>query len=580
MLARSARILSCLLLTFVMALGFTPYGQENVSLAASTPTPPSAIPFLQFGNPGSESEHGVTTSGTTGIDVVHTQVGAVTKDYRVRYMEGAGSSISFQVHGVKPGQNLTLEIEEIHNRQAEPFAYEVWVNNKEEYFRTYGELSAGPNHFFVHVPASDVGTRPSVQVTFKNVGIARVNFYRVWAYSDFQALLAQQHVYRPMGLGLAIPPLTFTNFQQDLATINRIKSEYGHYEMYNLRFAYEIYYMKTSMAKVKDQIAYILKLSHATGVPVSLDLTAWWAGTPTGPDGRGNTWGNVKYQQIVYDPLNVDGMGNYQLTTPNIWSNTPWLSMNDRHYNDVRAAKIRELVRYISMKSAEMAAAGQSVPPINVIGEVETVYWPYFSYYPSPMGSGDFSPLVKKAALADGVTLDPAKGLTQQDRMWLEKNLTNYYATVADAIQKGAGYNPIVIDNGTIQYPNYQLADNAYSHTFVDWGFPINNSQMGNWETQIFNNIHFGGEAAGGGYHRYYNYLAARGKYAIVNIARGSITNFHVLPRYYADGAEFATIYNPLWNSDYSLIAQYDHLESQPYIVPSYSTPLYQYDFN
>jgi hypothetical protein len=50
-----------------------------------------------------------------------------------------------------PGPAI-LEIQEIHQRRPQAFGYTVSVNGQPVYFRTYEELGAGPNHYFVRIP--------------------------------------------------------------------------------------------------------------------------------------------------------------------------------------------------------------------------------------------------------------------------------------------------------------------------------------------------------------------------------------------------------------------------------------------
>lgn len=54
----------------------------------------------------------------------------------------------------------------------------------------------------------------------------------------------------------------------------------------------------------------------------------------------------MQYQQITYDHSNSDGRGNWQLSSPNEFGDTPWLSMNNEHYNETRKQRIKETVEY------------------------------------------------------------------------------------------------------------------------------------------------------------------------------------------------------------------------------------------
>ncbi|THF76556.1 S-layer homology domain-containing protein [Cohnella fermenti] len=556
----------------------------NVSGNGASPESPSEpdplvakVSMLQFGQENEEDLADLVATGSGGTAVVEANVGELHNSYDVRYMEGVGSTIAFTLHGLKPNEPATVELEEIHQRNPEAFAYTVLANGQEVYFRTYREASAGPNHLFVELDAAVVGNATSVTLTLRNETATRVHFARVWAYSDFADLLEEEQIYRPMTVGLFKPNISWNDYAADLALLNGLKATYADYEMYRISVVFDILYMHWSSEEMKRRLDYLIRLSADSGLAIHLSVDAWWDGTPAGPDGLGGYWRDLPYQQVVYDPLDTDGRGNWKLTTPNVYGNTPWLTMNNAHYNEVREEKIRSVTSYLSQRTGEMKAEGEELPPIVVFTENEPWYWPYFAFNRSPQGAGDFGPEVIAAAAADGLTLDPTDGLSVLELRWLARNMNNYIADTAQAMADGYGYNAIVVDNGQVTYPDSQLIENAYTHIFPYAKFPSLEETQALWESHMVEDIRYGGEWDDQLDERYLSYIAARGKFADVNAERSAMQSFDFLPQAYAFGADYANIYN-FYGGDDSMIRSSDGEMDALYETPSYGKVMVDYD--
>ncbi|THF77568.1 S-layer homology domain-containing protein [Cohnella fermenti] len=557
-----------------------PGGSTSGSGNGGSEEPPvsAATSGIVFGDAADELRVGLATTGTSGTDTISAVVGELEGSYSVRYLAGEGSSMSFELSGIEPNEPLTLEIEEIHTRASGALAYSVRVNGQEVYCRTYEEASAGPNHYFVEVPAELVGNSDHAAVALYNDSDSRVNFGRLWAYSDFEALAAAESVNRPMTAGLFQPPVTWDDYASDLALVRNLAQQYAGMDMYTPAIAFDILYMHWDEQELHRRLDYVMDLSKDTGLPVHLSLNSWWGGTPTGPDGKGGYWTDVAYQQIVYDPLNVDGRGYWKLTTPNIWGNTPWLTMNNDDYNQVRAEKVRAIAEYISRRTAEIEAEGDSIPPVSIFTENEPLYWPYFAFNASPEAGGDFSPEVIADAALDGVTLDPEDGLSEAERNWMTSNLTAYIKTLSDAIAEGYGYDAIIVDGDDIRYPDQQLVENAYTHMFPTPNYPSWDEKRGAWETHMTTGIRYGAEWAGDLDSRYLDYIVARGKFADVNAERSSVSDMQTMLKAYEYGADYVNIYN-YQASDDQLMRAVDGTRQETVETPSYNVPLGAYNF-
>ncbi|MFD2330567.1 Ig domain-containing protein [Cohnella sp. GCM10020058] len=539
---------------------------------------------LTFGDGGEETSHSLTTSGTSATATIASDIGDVSGSYATRYMEGAGSEVSFEL-AIDGDEPLTLEFQEIHDRREDAFGYRIFVDGTAVYFRSYEAYGSGPNHFFVHVPETITSSKSSVTVTLTNVGESRVSLGQVWAYSQFEDLIDQENAVDPMGIVLMNPlydpkygDFTTSDYSSDLDKVTDLKETYaGDYRLYGseIGLAFDIRYMKFSEEELRSRIDYVLQLSRDSDMPLYLDFNSWWSGTPSGPDGLGGYWGDIRYQQIVYDPLTE----TYRPSIPNIWGNTPWMTMNDDHYNEVRNQKIEWLSRYVSYRLAMMRLEDGDLPQVSLFLENEPIYWPEYSFKASPQAAGDYNSAVTGDASADSVALDPADGLSQEEREWLFGNLTAYIKGEAGAMAEGEGKNAVLVDNGSLTLPDDQLSENSYTHSFIDSGFPILDKRKGKWESHRLDEIRFGGEFIGIEDPRYFDYIAAAGKFSDINFERSSASDLDDLSKIYGYGTKDVVLFNRQ-AGDEELLERSDMAPSTEVTPDSYERAIYSLDFN
>ena len=502
----------------------------------------------------------LTVQGTSQVKTVSTLVGDYDNAYTVRTLKGYGSEMRFTLEGVIANTPAMIDIEEIHLRDDDPIAYSVYINGTEVFGRSYAASADGPNHAYFDVPADVVGADGKITVRLVNKTDGEVRFRRIWAISDPETLAAQQGIAKKMDVVLML------NEQPNNMNLPYLKSLVDSYKcagMYNIGLCWEIQYLQWGKKQTETWLNNVFTASVYTGAPLYLGINSWWGGTPSGPDGQGGYWKDVPYQQITYDKNNFDGRGNWQLSAPNEWSDTPWLSMNNAYYNQVRAQRIRETVEFIQLRSAEIALAGQQMPAIHLYTENEPYYWPInwkqYDFEDSPNGVGDFSAWVIQAAAADGITLDPTDGLSKEEGFWLYRNLNTYISEVGNAMAGGLGYNYITIRDGEISYPTEQIVNDSYSHTPIQPIYPNWEQNRRAWENHVLDSIHFGGEWSvwqDDDSVRSLDYLLAYGSYSNINAERAGFpggfgsTDFRVLSQCYAYGLEGVIIYNVLRDSD------------------------------
>ncbi len=502
----------------------------------------------------------LVVSGNTEVKEVSVLVGDNDSTYTVRTLTGYGSEMTFTLDGVTPDAPAMIDIEEIHLRDDGAVAYEVYINGTLVYGRTYAPMADGPNHAFFDIGADVVGSSGKLTVRLVNLTDNELRLRRIWAVSDPEKLAQEQGLSKKMDVVLML------NEVPDNLNYEYLKSLVKSYQcdgMYNVGLCWEINYLAWGKEKTEQYLNNVIVASLQTGAPLYLGINSWWAGTAYGVDGEGGMWQDVQYQQITYDANNTDGRGLWQLTTPNEFGDTPWLSMNSDTYNAARVKRIKETVEYLQLRTAELAVSGQELPPIHLYTENEPYYWPInwtqYAFDNYPNGVGDFSPLVIADAAADGITLDPTDGLSDEEAFWLYRNLNTYISEVGSAMEEGLGYNYITVKDGVVTYPTEQMVNDSYSHSPIHAIYPNWDDQQRAWENHVLNSIHFGGEWSiwqDDDSSRSLDYLLAYGSFANVNAERAGFpggfdsTDFRVLSQCYAYGLEAVVIYNVLKDTD------------------------------
>ena len=572
--------------------GNKPNHNDTEAIVLNLDTPTAMISFGDSGVAGVTAAEPADISflGTSEVNSVSVLVGDNDSTYAVRTLQGYGSEMTFTLTGVTPNAPAMIDIEEIHLREDVSLSYSVYVNGTEVFGRTYAPIADGPNHAFFDISADVVGSSGSLTVRLVNQTDGEVRFRRAWAISEPETLAASQGIDKKMDVVLMlnyVPENLNYGYLQSLVNSYRCKG------MYNIGLCWEIQYLQWGKEKTEKCLNEVITASIQTGAVLYLGINSWWGGTPSGPDGQGGMWQDVPYQQITWDPNNSDGRGNWQLSSPNEWSNTPWLSMNNDYYNQVRIQRIKETVEFIQLRTAELALAGRNLPPIHLYTENEPYYWPInwaqYDFDKNPNGVGDFSPWVIADAAADGITLDPTDGLSKEEALWLYRNLNTYISEVGNAMAEGLGYNYITIKDGQITYPTEQIVADSYSHTPIHPIYPNWNENQRAWENHVLDSIHFGGEWSifqDKDDVRALDYLIAYGSFSNINAERAgfpggfSSKDFRVLSQCYAYGLEGVIIYNVLADSDQQNVINESSVQDTPMEIRQYQTaPIFQSDF-
>ncbi len=335
--------------------------------------------------------------------------------------------------------------------------YEVRLDGRLMYHRKVRCDGPGPVSYAIPVPASLRGKR---RLTFVDTSGRGVAVARVRVLPEPVALARKAGLLEPLIVAPRIelhPPYTQPEPEQALrAWVEAAESARGSVRVGLLAI---VGFADPDARAVSAKIEAYAALARRVGVPWVLQLSSWWADTPLRvPDGLGGTFGDIRYQQIGYsrfgqheDPalkafVDAEMPGTYTphygLTVPNLWSNTPWLTMSNARLNAFKVDCLRRAVDVVN--DVRKAPGGELLTAI--VTDDEPIYWPRITDWLEQgyqrVNGGvirsdlvlDFNPAVVRAAAADGVRLDPTDGVSPLERQWLADNNARYEALICRTI--------------------------------------------------------------------------------------------------------------------------------------------------
>lgn len=496
---------------------------------------------LDTASAASERAHRWRFEGNVRREVVGDRVGGFETRRTVRTVRGPNSWVSFRLR-VAPHQPATLEFEERYGRDRDVRGYLILVDGRKTYLRTWQGCGAGPIHFFVQIPPSPQRFRT---VTLVNQAPSGFHLGRVWAFSDWKRYFAQSRMAVPFHLA---PPLWLgADEKADRARLQTIKAALENHP--NVRPAWSVWipYASLNARETAEQIDRALRLAEQLNLPVQLIFDTWWANTPTGSDGRGGFWSDVGYQQVVFNATRHQ----YQLSIPNRWGNTPWLTVNDPLLNAFKIRRLRDTTAHLRVRFRDLLARNKQHLVLAINLDNEPVYWASGN---AGLGGellwADFNPHAIAAAHRSGVRLDPRDGLSFAERRWLLSNLTTYTRLIGGAAQAGLGRDAVVVGSGGTTFPGDLLRNNVFTQAWVANGahqFPMQSAVFPLWEAGAPGNVRVGGEWNGNSVreHEAILHQIALGRNAAVNAESGNRVeeNTGVLPGY-ALAQRYYTPYN------------------------------------
>lgn len=396
-----------------------------------------------------------------------------------------------------PNHPYYLEVREAYGEgeTLREVGYEVQVNGRVAFRRSHRCDGAGPISYAFPVQPSGAGqaTVRFVDTSGQGLAIARV---RVIVDPVGQA--QRRGLLKPMVVAPRLeiaPPYTQPGPSEALGGWVAAMAPARPFLQPGLLAI--VGYATPDAEAVRARVFAYAALAARHRVPWVLQLSSWWADTPLRvPDGLGGTFGDIRYQQIAYsrfdtyhDPglkeyLDAVAPGTYSvhygLTIPNLWSNTPWLTMNDARLNAFKVACLRRAIDAVN--AVLRTPAGDLLQAI--VTDDEPIYWTRIvdwreEGYARVNGGVartdlllDFNPCVIRDAAADGVRLDPRDGLSDAERQWLHENNARYVALICRTIHEALQPRPPGRSGPDLRERifNYLLAQPLYP--LEDYGHP------------------------------------------------------------------------------------------------------------
>ncbi|HZC26309.1 MAG TPA: hypothetical protein VE287_04755, partial [Actinopolymorphaceae bacterium] len=265
---------------------------------------------VRFGDAGSEDAHEVRASA--GSAAVHgtVEAGQLTEPYAARSVRSGGSfTASLRVD---PGQPLTLQVKEVRpdDGWGRAYGFRVLLDGIPFYVRDPAtqDAGAGPySSFFLETADPTVLADGRVDVTVEGTSVERAYVAEVWAYSDLSGMVHDQ--------GMRAPDRMVFVLGQDHRgeTYFRSRLDYVAAAIHESPdvgrgMAVLDYFANRTPAQMDANYQLWLRLSREYGIPFGIESTSDWEGTPGSvPDGKGGTFGDVKYQQVLWSPQDQTG---------------------------------------------------------------------------------------------------------------------------------------------------------------------------------------------------------------------------------------------------------------------------------
>ncbi len=474
---------------------------------------------------------------------IETEMGAFRDVFTVKTLPRKGSEVRWRLP-VRPGaSSLVLEIQEIHSRRPEAFGYTVLVNDREVYFRTYQELGAGPNHYFVEVPGDLLDAGSPLVLELRHEGGGPFSVGKVWMHEDFFERVAErENISRPMAIlfptsSIRLDGETDQNRRKDpeaeLERFRKMKELYSGFQDYGPAgvLAFAGGYGHIDPVVGRKELWELVDLSSRAGMPgLWLINGTGWGGKPTGPDGLGGFFSDLQYTRTVWKP----STGSWEASWPNMWANTPGAALRNPVMNDFLEVRFQQMLDGLLRELARRRLEG--TPSESMLIR---------EFAPA---SGEISQAVIESAARDGIELNPVDGLDSKERLWLHRDAVKTWQELAESTVRAVGRDVVVVDNGRIQLPGEQLFDNLYAHPDFLTEKPMNDPCWSGGQHGMVDGLWSSGEMGEGKNFRdiaSYDYLRARGKLSMINMERTILKeDFSVMKRHYERGFQFLCFFN------------------------------------
>ena len=512
--------------------------------------------------------------------------GTLSDTYPVIQFAGKGATASFTMNLSQPvpansSAPILLQITEIHEPVTQAFGYTVYVDGKAVYFRTYEQIASAPNSYFVAVERSAIADLKKVEVKLVSEAATTFHVAGVVAYTDFYSLMEQEDVYRKLGIN-------FYSGTDTNKAVETIQSWPKDYNMFETGIMLSLKYMNLNATEAATALKEYLAAAEKTGTRLQIMSAMYWSNSPYSPDGLGGSFSDLKYSQVLYNSK----LDLYSASTPNVYSNTQWVTTGSAVLNQAAVSKIRSFFSSFAEDLAFMRSRGTQSQLIDLVMEWGVCYKGFgtitgYSDYDA-MDGGDFHPELVAAAAKAGVKLDPKDGLSKAEKRWLTDWHAAYNQMLADAYIQAMGHDAVLVNGDSIDLPDTQTIDHIFSHN-VQW---INQNPswgdltISGWQSGVGDGFYSSSEDMFFDPVRFYQYKAAYGRTGCVNVEMAIHNPAGVIQRLakmaYQNGLEFLTLFND--KADYHTannLKEIDGLNNTPIDAPEhFDVNILDVDFN
>jgi hypothetical protein len=464
--------------------------------------PVGVTDHVRLGDPASEAAHRLRASGPTTRDTGQVEAGQITESYTARTVrKGGWFNVRLTVDRSRP---LTLQIREVrpNHTWGRAYGFRVLLDGIPHYVRDarMPDAGGGPySSFFLDTADPQVLRDGAVVVTVEGTSAEPAYLDEIWAYTDLPQMVRDQD--------MRVPDRVIFVLGQD----HRGEAYFRSRLTYVRDHIHESPQVGRGMAvldyfpvRTKDQMRanYELwtRLSREYGLPFAIESTSDWEGTPSRiPDGKGGTFGDLKYHQILWSPQDRTGpdkdvyrgqhldelLGDryeprYGLSVPNIWGSTPWLTWRDPDLNAYFETKANESLELVRALAWDLQRRGESERLLDFSTTMESTYWSkrggkgvadqaYTEYNDGVERRdlyADFNPSTVAAARADGVELDPTDGLSEAEKRWLYKNQSYPQQLFADIFYAGLPRERVEASADGVRYPTDMRRHNVHAEVY------------------------------------------------------------------------------------------------------------------
>lgn len=472
------------------------------AVSADPPASGRVTDAVRLGDRGSERAHDLDANAHARSTSGSVDAGQLTERYTARTVN-QGGRFAFELR-VDEHAPLTLQLREVrpNDEWGVGYGFRVLLDGVLAYVRDErtAETGGGPYTSAFVDTADDAITKDGrVVVTVEGTSARPAHLAEVWAYSDLERMVGEQGMRTPdrMVFALGQDHRGEAYFRERL---DYLKTAFQPTDEVKLGMSVLDYFPNRTPEQMSANYQLWLRLSREYGLPFAIESTSDWEGTPGRiPDGKGGTFGDVKYQQVLWSPQDQTGpdkdvwngqrldalLGSryeprYGLSVPNIWGSTPWLTWRNPDLNAYLETKANDSLALVRPLLWDLQSSGEGDRLLPFSTTLESTYWSkrdgagvadnaYTTYNNGVERRdlyADYNPSVVAAAAAEGVVLDPADGLSEAEKRWMFKNQSYPQQLFADVFYAGLPRERIAVNDSGVTFPRDSLRHNVHSEVY------------------------------------------------------------------------------------------------------------------